>query len=111
MNPSELLEALGGLRDAVATEAQAILAGWQPWVERPEFAESARNLACYLALRHRDLRRVQDELMVLGLSSLGRLEGRRTGASSPSSPRSRPRWPCTTCRGSSSARPEGGPWR
>jgi pyruvate kinase len=76
MNPSELLEALGGLRGAVATEAEAILAGWQPWVERPEFAESAGNLACYLALRHRDLRRVQDELMVLGLSSLGRLEGR-----------------------------------
>ncbi|MGV8938309.1 MAG: pyruvate kinase [Allorhizobium sp.] len=34
------------------------------------------NLACYLALRHHDLRGLQRQLMPLGLSSLGRLESR-----------------------------------
>src|SRR6516225_10042769 len=35
---------------------------------------SARNLAHYLALRRRDIRRLQSHLAVLGLSSLGRIE-------------------------------------
>lgn len=35
---------------------------------------SARNLAHYLALRRRDIRRLQSHLAVLGLSSLGRTE-------------------------------------
>ena len=35
---------------------------------------SARNLAHYLALRRRDVRKLQAELAVLGLSSLGRTE-------------------------------------
>lgn len=38
--------------------------------------ESIANLAHYLALRRHDLRPLQRRLMVLGLSSLGRLEGR-----------------------------------
>ena len=38
--------------------------------------ESIVNLAHYLALRRHDLRPLQRRLMVLGLSSLGRLEGR-----------------------------------
>ena len=37
---------------------------------------SARNLLHYLALRHRDLRRLQAQLASLGLSSLGRAESR-----------------------------------
>ena len=41
---------------------------------RPEFAESARNLIHYLALRQVDLRDLQRQLTDLGLSSLGRAE-------------------------------------
>ena len=37
---------------------------------------SAYNLACYLAFRRRDLRKLQRPLIGLGVSSLGRLEGR-----------------------------------
>jgi pyruvate kinase len=36
---------------------------------------SARNLAHYLALRRHDIRKLQSELALLGLSSLGRTEG------------------------------------
>jgi pyruvate kinase len=45
-------------------------------IERAEFHSSARNLAAYLAVRHRDLRDLQRALAPLGLSSLGRLEAR-----------------------------------
>ena len=64
------------IRDKVASEGAEILRGWRPWIDRPRFAESAANLASYLALRHHDLRPLQSALMVLGLSSLGRAEGR-----------------------------------
>jgi pyruvate kinase len=40
----------------------------------PSYLKSARNLAHYLALRHRDIRPLQQELAELGLSSLGRAE-------------------------------------
>ncbi len=76
MEPGELSNELGALRCAVASEGGAILERWRPWIERAGFLESAANLACYIALRHRDLRALQDELMALGLSSLGRAEGR-----------------------------------
>ncbi len=39
------------------------------------FNKSARNLLHYLALRHHDIRQLQEELAQLGLSSLGRTEG------------------------------------
>ena len=42
---------------------------------RREFLPSAPNLACYLALRCRDLRELQDGLMPFGLSSLARAVG------------------------------------
>ena len=41
----------------------------------PEFRKSAKNLLHYLALRHNDIRKLQQELAELGLSSLGRAEG------------------------------------
>ncbi|MFD2248340.1 pyruvate kinase [Pontibacter ruber] len=41
----------------------------------PSFRKSAKNLLHYLALRHRDIRDLQDNLAQLGLSSLGRAEG------------------------------------
>jgi pyruvate kinase len=71
-----LLEAVRSLRSAVAAEGAAEFRRWRPWVRRPLFAASALNLAHYLALRHRDLRPLQRELMRHGISSLGRLEGR-----------------------------------
>ena len=40
----------------------------------PEYRESARNLVHYLALRQTDIRGLQDDLAMLGLSSLGRAE-------------------------------------
>jgi pyruvate kinase len=40
----------------------------------PQHRESATNLVAYLAMRQHDLRGLQDELSVLGLSSLGRSE-------------------------------------
>src|SRR4029450_7233218 len=36
------------------------------------YRRSVANLIHYLALRHRDIRKLQDELAALGLSSLGR---------------------------------------
>lgn len=69
-------EALSALRDAVAREGRTRLDGWGPDIIRARYAPSAANLAYYLALRKRDLRELQEELMVLGLSSLGRCESR-----------------------------------
>jgi pyruvate kinase len=40
----------------------------------PDFHTSARNLIAYLALRHVDIRELQEKLALLGLSSLGRAE-------------------------------------
>jgi pyruvate kinase len=42
----------------------------------PTYRRSARNLLHYLAVRRHDLRALQRDLQILGLSSLGRLEGR-----------------------------------
>ena len=64
------------LASAVAAEGEALHAGWAAAIERPDFAESARNLADYLALRRRDNRPLQRRLMAHGLSSIGRLESR-----------------------------------
>jgi pyruvate kinase len=48
-----------------------------PAIERvhPNFRKSAKNLLHYLALRHHDIRELQENLSRLGLSSLGRAEG------------------------------------
>ncbi len=40
----------------------------------PSLRESAYNLVHYLAVRRHDVRQLQDDLMRLGLSSLGRME-------------------------------------
>lgn len=60
----------------VDREGNARMTGWAESIVRPGFAESARNLADYLALRRRDLCALQRPLTALGLSSLGRLESR-----------------------------------
>ncbi len=69
-----LHERLRQIRRDVAAEARHSLSTWQPALHRPGFLPSAENLARYLALRRDDLRDLQDALVPLGLSSLGRCE-------------------------------------
>jgi pyruvate kinase len=71
-----LLAELIALRQDVTTLGLSQHEEWRPWIVRPAFNDSARNLANYLALRGRDLRPLQRRLMALGLSSLGRSEAR-----------------------------------
>src|SRR5262245_61538139 len=67
---AELLD----LRTQVYDEGQELCAKWEAHIKRSSFEYSAFNLACYLALRRRDLRELQQALVPLGLSSLGRCE-------------------------------------
>ncbi|MCM2291483.1 pyruvate kinase [Allorhizobium sp. BGMRC 0089] len=69
---AQLLEELLALKAAVVADASetAFLANG------PQDDPGLANLACYLALRRRDLRLLQRRLMALGLSSLGRAESR-----------------------------------
>ncbi|MFN3344413.1 MAG: pyruvate kinase [Chloroherpetonaceae bacterium] len=74
--PKEVLNAVLQLRRDVEKEANETFAAWQKCIVRKEFEYSAKNFACYLALRRRDLRHLQSALLALGLSSLGRSEAR-----------------------------------
>jgi len=67
---------LAALRADVLTEGRATFEAWRPRIERRAFLGSGYNLATYLALRRRDLRALQLDLMAFGLSSLGRCEAR-----------------------------------
>lgn len=58
----------------IDADAASIFAQWEPLIERDDFRPGARNLACYLAARQRDLTDLQADLWALGLSSLGRAE-------------------------------------
>ena len=71
-----LYREIDALLAAIRCEGDAQMAAWADCIGPADFRESASNLAHYLALRHRDLRPLQRPLMVLGLSSLGRLESR-----------------------------------
>jgi pyruvate kinase len=71
-----LLEKMIQLRKVVYQEGKETFNRWQPRIKNPLFLNSAMNLACYLALRRRDIRELQESLMPWGLSSLGRLESR-----------------------------------
>ncbi|MCS7003404.1 MAG: pyruvate kinase, partial [Dehalococcoidia bacterium] len=75
-DPFVLLQALIALRATVAEEGERLFARWAPRIQRTAFLPGARNLAAYLALRHHDLRAIQQRLPEWGLSSLGRSEGR-----------------------------------
>ena len=70
-----LLRQVEELRAAVVEDGCDIAQKWDGYVERPDFAPSAENFSHYLALRRRDIRSLQRDLMVHGLSSLGRAEG------------------------------------
>jgi pyruvate kinase len=71
-----LLVELIELRRAVAREGDELLESWRPALSRRAFLPSAVNLGHYIALRRRDVRPLQEQLMPLGLSSLGRCESR-----------------------------------
>jgi pyruvate kinase len=84
---SDLQHELTELRRKVAEGQRDLLTAWQPVLEKPvekaagksagksDYARDAENLAAYIALRREDLRRLQEQLSELGLSSLGRCEG------------------------------------
>ena len=72
----ELLAQLRALKVQVERGAAEMLANWESSIRRPGFRARAENLAHYIVLRRIDLRPLQDELTLLGLSSLGRAEGR-----------------------------------
>jgi pyruvate kinase len=67
-----LTEKLNALRSEM-TELEHTLLSDQNLYEG--HSRSARNLAHYLALRRHDIRKIQEQLTELGLSSLGRTEG------------------------------------
>ncbi|MBA3869287.1 MAG: hypothetical protein H0X30_09040 [Anaerolineae bacterium] len=69
-----LLETLIALHDTVHQRAEQLLTSWQPKLKRTAFADGARNLAHYLALREDDLRSLQISLMPWGLASMGHIE-------------------------------------
>lgn len=71
-----LLDTLRKLRGDIQKEGQETFERWQPMIKNRPFCISGYNLACYLAMRRRDLRPLQEALMPLGLSSLGRSEAR-----------------------------------
>lgn len=70
----DLLARLITLREEVKREATQTLDRWRPKLTRARFLPSALNLASYMAFRNRDVRHLQDELAIWGLSSLGRGE-------------------------------------
>ena len=72
----ELLAEVDALRDEVAREGRRLAGAWRKRIARDSFAASSLNFAQYLVLRRHDLRPLQRRLMSLGVSSLGRLEGR-----------------------------------
>lgn len=75
-NAKKLLKEITELYDQVVAEGNNIYEKWQADINRTEFNESARNLSYYLALRQRDIRGIQRDLVPWGLSSLGRLESK-----------------------------------
>ena len=70
-----LLGQVRALREEVVLTGDALASRWRPLVANTAFKKSARNLAHYLVFRRRDLRALQQTLIPLGVSSLGRCEG------------------------------------
>lgn len=77
MSRSELIQARLALRQLLAATEQFETLQRDQFAGIPEsHLASARNLAHYLAVRQHDLRPLQLQLSRMGLSSLGRMEGR-----------------------------------
>ncbi len=75
-SPESIYEELVNLRAQIIQDSDAIISQWSPIIRRRAYVLSVRNLAHYMALRRHDLRPIQRQLTVLGLSSLGRSEAR-----------------------------------
>lgn len=71
-----LYHTLYELRQQVLSDGMKMYETIAPSIERSSFRFSAMNLAFYLAIRCHDLRPLQEKLLLLGLSSLGRSEAR-----------------------------------
>jgi len=75
--PADLLKKLSAVRAGVEEAGAKIVERWEDTLPIPhDVLPSVRNLAAYLALRHHDLRDLQNDLAFRGLSSLGRCESR-----------------------------------
>jgi len=72
--PADLLRDVIALRDRIVADAAAARADFASLAGRSE--ATLDNLALYLAFRHVDIRPLQRRLMAVGVSSLGRAEGR-----------------------------------
>ncbi|MEO8396873.1 MAG: pyruvate kinase [Chloroflexota bacterium] len=72
----DLLHTLQQLRAEIYREGCEQFETWCPTIRQRSFLISGLNLACYLALRRRDLRELQAALAPLGLSSLSHSEPR-----------------------------------
>jgi pyruvate kinase len=70
----EIIKQILALRTNVAETGEMLTKRWHPLVADTSFKQSALNLAHYLALRRHDLRPLQQALVPLGVSSLGRCE-------------------------------------
>lgn len=75
-DPSALLDRVLALREDVERQVRTAFPGWPLAGSDPEVRASAANLVRYLALRRYDLHDLQQDLILLGLSSLGRAEAR-----------------------------------
>lgn len=73
--PLPLLAELTRLRNDIIRESNDFIASLPAISLHAGHQKSINNLSHYIALRHHDLRHLQDKLAALGLSSLGRCEG------------------------------------
>ena len=73
---NELYQTLYELHHDVLERGMKMYQAISPSIRRNSFRFSALNLAFYLAIRCHDLRPLQEKLLLLGLSSLGRSEAR-----------------------------------
>lgn len=71
-----LLAILRSLRQEIEQEGKMIYEQWLPGMVRREFRTSALNLACYIALRRRNLSGLQATLLSYGLAPLAHSESR-----------------------------------
>jgi pyruvate kinase len=74
LSTTKLHQRLRTVREGVATAGETLASRWRPLVADTSFKRCALNLAHYLALRRHDLRPLQQALVPLGVSSLGRCE-------------------------------------
>lgn len=72
--PARLLRQLERIRAEVTAAQEVLLRQWRTPAPLGRYADSAKNLAAYIALRRLDLTALQPRLATLGLSSLGRCE-------------------------------------